>query len=315
MPTSTPTPGLDRIGLATIVSCYLVWGLFPLYFRLLSSAGAGEIIAYRASMTLLTCLGLIALWRGASRRLLVALRSRHTVGLLALAGGLIAVNWLVYVFGVNTGRTADAAIGYFLNPLVTVALGYVFLGERLRRLQLVSLAVAGAAVGLLVWAYGAFPWISLTLAFSFGFYGLIKKKVRADSLTGLTIETAAIVPASLAYLAWLGWRGQAVVSAGTPLDWGVFGLLVLTGPLTALPLLLFGVGAQRVPLTVVGLSQYIAPTMQFLIALLVFREPMPPVRFWAVGLVWVAVFLFVADALTAARRTRGRARRDRARTA
>ncbi|WP_371151885.1 EamA family transporter RarD [Buchananella felis] len=307
MPTSTPAPGLDRTGLVTIVSCYVVWGLFPLYFRLLNSAGAGEIIAYRASMTLLTCLTLIALWRGAGRRLLVALRSRRTVGMLALAGALIAVNWLVYVFGVNTGRTADAAIGYFLNPLVTVALGYVFLGERLRRLQLVSLGVAAAAVGLLVWAYGSFPWISLTLAFSFGFYGLLKKKVRADSLTGLTIETAAIVPACLAYLAWLGWQGRAVVSAGVPLDWGVFGLLVLTGPLTALPLLLFGVGAQRVPLTVVGLSQYIAPTMQFLIALLVFHEPMPPVRFWAVGLVWVAVFIFVADALAAARKARTRA--------
>ncbi|MDO4791290.1 MAG: EamA family transporter RarD [Buchananella hordeovulneris] len=304
MPNQTPAPKLDRLGLLTSISCYVLWGLFPLYFRMLNTAGAVEIIAYRATMTLLTCVVLISLLPGASRRLLLALRSRQTVLVLAVAGLLIACNWLIYIFGVNTGRTADAAIGYFLNPLITVALGYVFLGERLRRLQVVSLALAAIAVGVLVWAYGSFPWISLSLAFSFGFYGLIKKKARADTLSGLTLETAALVPLALAYLAWAGWHGSAVLARGVELDWFTFALLLGTGPLTALPLLLFGYGAQRLPLRVVGLTQYTGPTIQFFIALFVFREPMPPSRFWAVALVWVAVAIFVADALRAARKSR-----------
>lgn len=295
-------------GMAMVLGCYLLWGLFPMYFVLLSAAGSVEIIGHRLVWTLVTCLILVAL-RGAWAPLRRVLSSPRRLGVLAVSGALVTVNWLVYVYGVNTARTADAALGYFINPLVTVALAALVLGERLRPAQGAAVCLATAGVGVLVVAQGSLPWISLALAFSFGLYGLVKKRVGAqvDALTGLTVESAVVSPVALAYLVWLTARGADVLH-GPEASPALAGLLVLAGPVTAVPLLLFAAGTRRVPLSVVGLSQYIAPVLQFLVAWGVFHEEISPARWAAMILVWVAVGVFVLDVLyQAARRPRLRA--------
>lgn len=327
MPTTQPSPSEDRqpvnrpgrgapgapgatangSGMAMVVGCYLLWGFFPLYFHLLSAAGAVEIIGHRLIWTLATCLVLVAVTRGWSR-LRAVLRDGRLMGTLLVSGVLITLNWLIYVYGVNTGHTADAALGYFINPLVTVALAAIFLGERLRPAQGIAIALATAAVLVLVAMQHSLPWVSLGLALSFGFYGLVKKRVsaRVDSLTGLTVESLVVTPAALGYLGWLQATGAGALQgpSASPLL-GV--LLVVAGPVTAIPLLLFASGTARVPLTVVGLSQYIAPIMQFLLAWAVFHETITPARWAAMVLVWLAVAVFAADVVRqVARRPRPR---------
>ena len=271
-PTATPParPGaaatsasgtLDSTGMALVIGCYTLWGVFPLYFHLLSAAGSVEIISHRILWTLVSCLTLIALRRRWAQ-LVHVVRSPRLLGMLAVCGLLVSVNWLVYVYGVNSARTADAALGYFINPLVTVALASLVLHERLRPAHRVSIAFASAGVALLVMLQGSLPWISLALAFSFALYGLVKKQLGpdVDALTGLT-------------------------------------LLVVAGPVTAVPLLLFAAGTRRVPLSVVGMGQYIAPTIQFLLAWGAFHERIPPARWAAMVLVWAAVAVFIGDAV------------------
>ena len=221
---------------------------------------------------------------------------------------LVSVNWLIYVYGINTGRTADAALGYFINPLVTVALASLVLRERLRPVHRVSIGLATAAVALLVVLQGSLPWISLALALSFGLYGLVKKRMgpQVDALTGLTVESAVVCLAAAAYLGRLAWQGQSAWQ--DPHAGALLGALLLTaGPVTAVPLLLFAAGTRRVPLNVVGMSQYIAPIIQFILAWAVFHEAIPPARWAAMVLVWAAVAIFVADAVhQTARRPRSR---------
>ena len=224
-------------------------------------------------------------------------RTPRLLGALTVCGLLVSVNWLVYVYGVNTARTADAALGYFINPLVTVALASLVLHERLRPAHRVSIALAGAGVALLVVLQGSLPWISLVLAFSFALYGLVKKQLGpdVDALTGLTVESAVVTPIALAYLAY-GLAG-AVGLAGPDQGWWILALLVVAGPVTAVPLLLFAAGTRRVPLSVVGMGQYIAPTIQFLLAWGAFHERIPPARWAAMVLVWAAVAVFIGDAV------------------
>ena len=288
-------------GMAMVVGCYLLWGFFPLYFRLLDRAGAVEIIGHRLVWTLATCMILVILTRSAGR-LRPVLGSPRLLGALGLSGLLVSVNWLIYVYGVNTGRTADAALGYFINPLVTVALATAFLGERLRRAQAAAIGLACAAVAVLVAMAHSLPWISLGLALSFGCYGLVKKRVSGsvDALTGLTVESLVMAPAALIYLGRLQATGASAPQG--PHD-ALLGLgLVIAGPVTAVPLLLFASGTARVPLTVVGLSQYIAPCLQFLLAWLVFGEEISPARWIAMALVWLAVAIFAADVVHQVRR-------------
>ena len=194
-------------GVALVLGCYTLWGVFPLYFRLLADAGSVEIIGHRIVWTLVTCLGLVTVRRqwGRLRRIL---RSARLLGALTVSGLLVSVNWLIYVYGINTGRTADAALGYFINPLVTVALAALVLRERLRPVHRLSIGLATAAVALLVVLQGSLPWVSLTLALSFGLYGLVKKRIgpQVDALTGLTVESAVVCPAAVAYLGRLAWR-------------------------------------------------------------------------------------------------------------
>ena len=289
--------GLDGTGMALVVGCYTLWGASPLYFHLLADAGSVEIIGHRIVWTLATCLLLVAARRRWSQ-LVRALRTPRLLGTLAVSGALVSVNWLIYVYGVNTARTADAALGYFINPLVTVALASLVLHERLRPAHRVSIAFAGAGVALLVVLQGSLPWISLALAFSFALYGLVKKQLGpdVDALTGLTVESAVVTPAALAYLGHLTWQGQSAWQAPDH-GWWILALLVVAGPVTAVPLLLFAAGTRRVPLSVVGMGQYIAPTIQFLLAWGAFHERIPPARWAAMVLVWAAVAVFIGDAV------------------
>lgn len=287
----------DTSGVAMVLGCYLLWGMFPLYFHLLRSAGSVEIIGHRLVWTLVTCLGLTAVRRSwPALRAVVA--TPRLLGTLAVSGLLVSLNWLVYVYAVNSGRTADAALGYFINPLVTVVLAAIFLGERLRRAQGLAVGIAVVAIIVLVVAQGSLPWISLSLALSFGLYGLVKKRVgaRVDALTGLTVESGWMTPVALAYFAWLYAGGHGALQ-GTTASAGLALGLVLAGPVTAAPLLLFAAGTRRVPLSIVGLSQYITPVMQFLLAWAVFHEEISPARWVSTALVWVAVIVFVTDLL------------------
>jgi len=300
-PAPASTHGAEKqpagTGIALVLGCYTLWGAFPLYFRLLSEAGSVEIIGHRIVWTLATCLVLVAARRrwGRLRRVL---RTPHLLGALAASGLLISINWLIYVYGVNTARTADAALGYFINPLVTVALASLVLRERLRPVHRVSIGLAAVAVALLVALQGSLPWISLALAFSFGLYGLVKKRIgpQVDALTGLTVESAMVCPAAVGYLTWLSREGQSAWQAPDQ-GWQIMALLVVAGPVTAVPLLLFAAGTRRVPLSVVGMSQYIAPTIQFLLAWTAFHEQIPPARWAAMVLVWAAVAVFIGDAV------------------
>ncbi|MFN3865452.1 MAG: EamA family transporter RarD [Demequina sp.] len=289
---------LSRPGLAYGAGAYLIWGTFPLLMNALKPAGAVEITAHRAVWSLLLCAAIVALTRSWSR-LRAAVTDRHTLLSLCAAAVFIAINWLIYVYAVVTDHVNSAALGYYINPLFTVALGVVFLGERLRRLQLVAIGIAVVAVLVIGFGLGEFPWIALVLATSFGLYGLLKKRVggAVDAVTGLTVETAVLVPAAAAALVWIHQSGQATFlargEAGLGLGHDV--LMWSTGAFTAGALLLFAAGARRLPLYVTGLLQYIAPTLMFVLAVWHFGEPMPGSRWVGFILVWVALVVLTVD--------------------
>ena len=303
------TPGTSgRSGVLLGLGAYLMWGLFPLYFRLLQAAGAVEIILHRIVWSLLACALLLSLVRGwASVRAI----TRRQVLLLAAAAAVLSVNWGVFVHAVNSGQVVETSLGYFINPLVSVLLGVLLLGERLRPAQWVAVGIATTAVGVLTLDYGRPPWIAIALAGSFGSYGLLKNRVgrAVGALPGLSVETAVLAPVAVGGLVWLGVRGQSTFLVEGP---GLALLLAASGVLTALPLLLFAGAARRVPLSTIGLLQYITPVMQLLIGVLVFGEPMPPLRLAGFALVWVALAVFTVDGLRSAGRTRSAARVARA---
>ncbi|WP_425498915.1 EamA family transporter RarD [Oerskovia flava] len=304
---TAPRGGLDRWGLVTGAGAYVLWGAMPLYFPLLQPAGALEIIAHRIVWSLVVCLLLLA----ATRHLHAfrsVLRTPRTLGLFAVAGVLIATNWTVYVHGVLTGHVLDAALGYFINPLVTVLLAVVVLGERLRPVQWVAIGVGTVAVVVITLGLGRLPWISLTLAVSFGLYGLVKNRVgrTVHALPGLAVETAVLTPLAVVYLGWLAATGAGTFATE---GWGHSLLLASAGLVTALPLLLFSEAARRLPLSIVGMLQYLAPVLQFLVGLLVFGEDMPPARWAGFILVWLALVILTVDGLRHARVTRLAVRR------
>lgn len=289
---------LDRSGLLYGAGAYLIWGLFPLLMAALKPASALEITAHRAVWSLFVCLGVVAVMRS-WRRLKVALTNKRTLLTLAAAAGFVAVNWLLYVYAIVSDHVNSASLGYYINPLFTVALGVIVLGERLRRLQLVAIAIAIVAVLVIAIGLGEFPWLSLALATSFGIYGLLKKRVggRVDAVTGLTVETIVLFPIAVVGL-WI----ITATGNGTFLERGTEGfglshdlLLVSTGIFTAGALILFAAGARRLPLYVTGLLQYIAPTGMFILAVWHFNEPMPPSRWAGFALVWVALIVLTVD--------------------
>ncbi|MGV8977814.1 MAG: EamA family transporter RarD [Cellulomonas sp.] len=292
---SSTTAGSSRRGLVAGVGAYAIWGLLPLYFPLLAPAAAIEIIGHRVVWSLGFCLALLVVTR-TWPQYVAALRSRRTLGVLATAAALIAVNWTVYVYAVLADRVVEAALGYFINPLVTVLLAVVVLRERLRTLQWVALGFGAAAVVVIGASNNGVPWISLTLAFTFGTYGLIKNRIGRSigAITGLAVETTVLFPAALAYLVWLQVRGAAAFGAH---GLGHTALLVAAGVITATPLLLFSSAARRIPLSMIGLLQYLTPTMQFLLGVVYFHEHMPTARWVGFALVWVALVVSSVDGL------------------
>jgi chloramphenicol-sensitive protein RarD len=275
-----------------------MWGLFPLYWPLLKPAGAVEILAHRVFWSLVVML-LLVLVLGRSRHLRAVIATPRTFGILCLAALVIAVNWGTYIWGVNNGHVVETSLGYFINPLVTVLMGVVILGERLRRLQWIALGIAAVAVVGLTVEYGRPPWVALALAFSFGSYGLAKKKANVGAVESLTVETMVLVPVAAGYILWL--MDQGTSTFGTE-GLGHALLLTTTGIVTAVPLICFGAAATRVTLTTIGLLQYLAPTIQFALGVLLFREDMPPMRWIGFMLVWVALVIFTYEAIRNRRR-------------
>jgi chloramphenicol-sensitive protein RarD len=282
-----------------------MWGLFPLYFALLAGVGAVEVVAHRVVWSLAFCLVamvvLAAAGRGGAWRALRRL-TRRQVALLTAAAAVLSVNWGIFVYAVESGQVVQSSLGYFTNPLVSVVLGVLVLGERLRRVQWAAVAVAALAVIVLTVEDGELPWIALTLALSFGAYGLLKNRVGrgVGALPGMTVETAVLLVPALIVLGWLGVTGQGEFggSAGQSL------LLIGSGPVTAIALLIFAGAARRIRLSTLGLIQYVTPVMHLLVGLLVFGETMSAGRWAGFALIWLALVLLSADSLTAVRRRR-----------
>ncbi|MEZ0497850.1 EamA family transporter RarD [Sphingomonas sp. IW22] len=281
-----------RTGLMQAAGAYLIWGLLPLYFLLLKTVDAGEIVANRVIWSLALLFGIVALTRRGGR-LWLALTSGRTLRLLALSAALISVNWLVYIWSVQHAHVLEASLGYFLNPLVNVVLGVLVLRERLSRPQMAAVALAALGVLVLALQAGEGLWISLTLAISFGLYGLVRKVAPVESIEGLTIETLVLTPFAIAYLVWLD--GQGVLAFGG--DVTTTTLLAVAGVVTAIPLLLFAAGARRLPYSVIGLLQYLAPTLQFLLAITLLGEQMTTAHAICFALIWAGLAVFVMGSI------------------
>jgi len=296
-------PSSRAVGVASAAGAYLLWGVLPLYFLLLVPTGPWEVVAWRVLLSFVFCLVLLTVLRGWPAFLAIV-RDPRLLGWTALAGLLIYVNWQVFLIGTLTGHVVETSLGYFINPITTVLLGVFVLHERIRRLQWAAIGLAAVAVAVIVAVYGRFPWIALSLTVSFGVYGLVKKRIGAavDAVSGLTLESFWLIPIAVV---------QLLLVASTPegLTLGSHGaahavLLASAGVATAVPLLLFAAGTRRIDLTVIGMIQFITPVMQFLIGVLVLKEPMPAERWVGFALVWAAILVFVIDLLLAARRGR-----------
>lgn len=274
---------------------YMTWGLFPLFFHQLHGTGAVEILGHRIVWSFLT-VSVVLLARRRAGGFATLRADRRRAGRIALAAVLLATNWLVYVAAVNAGHVVDAALGYFVTPLVSVGIGVVVLKERLRPAQRVAVALGAVAVVVLTIGYGRVPWIALALAATFGTYGYLKKTiVLDDAFASMAAESAVLLPATL-----LGFAGAVVFGGG--IAFGSHGpkltvLLLMTGPVTAIPLVLFGVAARRIPLTWIGLLQYFTPVGQFVCGVLVFHEAVPPARLAGFVLVWGALVVLAVDAV------------------
>ncbi|SCG63100.1 EamA family transporter RarD [Micromonospora coxensis] len=293
-----------RLGYLYGFGAYLIWGFFPVYLKLLRPAGALEILAHRIVWSVVFVALVLAAMRNIGFLRALARRPRTLAGIGA-AAVLIGLNWGTYIYGVNSDRVVETALGYFINPLVVVLLGVFVLRERLRPAQWAALGVGALAVAVLTVDYGRLPYLALTLAFSFAGYGLVKKRLGLPAAEGLFVESAVLALPALAYLGWLASRGAATfgqVSAGHT------ALLVLAGAATAVPLMLFAGAANRLPLSGLGMLQYLAPILQLGCGVLIFDEPMPPARLAGFTLVWVALVIFTVDALHRGRRTRAAAR-------
>ncbi|MEU5876795.1 EamA family transporter RarD [Spirillospora sp. NPDC047279] len=284
------------------IAAYMLWGLFPLYWPLLKPAGALEILAHRIMWSLVAVLAVLAIRRNWDwiRRL-----TPRSLGVLTLAAVVITANWGVYIYAVNTGRTIEAALGYFINPLISVLFGVVIFRERLRPWQWLAIGLSVVAVAVLTADYGRLPWIALVLAFSFGTYGLLKKFANMPSAESLTVETTVLFVPALAYAIVLQAQGDATFGHE---GLGQAALLACAGLVTAIPLMLFNAAAVRIPLSTIGMLQYLAPALQFLIGLLVQHEEMPPSRWAGFLLVWAALVILTADGVRAGHRTRRAAR-------
>ncbi|MBN2125484.1 MAG: EamA family transporter RarD [Deltaproteobacteria bacterium] len=283
----------QRAGVFYGLAAFCFWGLVPVYFKAVGHVPPFEILCHRIVWSVAVTALLISIgrdWRG----LRAALASGKVLPVLFLSAALAATNWFVFIYAITTNRVLQTSLGYFINPLVNVLLGMIFLKERLRPLQGVSVLLAAAGTLNLAFSYGEFPWIALTLAFSFGLYGLLRKTVRIESVNGLFVETTLISPLALAYLVFIGARGGGAF--GSVDGWTTL-LLVLAGMVTSFPLVWFTCAARRLPYTTIGFLQYLAPSLQFLLAVLVYHEPFTMTHLVTFALIWSGLVVFVGDSL------------------
>jgi len=270
-------------GILSAALAFLCWGLFPLYFHAIGDVPPLQILSHRMVWSLLFLV------------MVLAVRQPRVFGSFAASALLLSVNWLIYIWAVNNGHVIEASLGYFINPLVSIVLGAMLLKERLRRTQWMAIGVAALGVAWLTWQAGSVPWVALALAVSFGGYGLLRKTAALGALEGLSFETMVLFPLAAGYVAWLSMHGQNAFlntdSNTTRL------LLVAAGPITAIPLLLFASGARKIPLSIVGLLQYMSPTLQFLLGVWLFHEAFTPDRLVGFVLIWLALALFAAEGL------------------
>ena len=291
---------LNRSGLISAVTAYVLWGTLPLYFLLVAPTGPFELVALRVVFSLVFCALLLTVTR-AWKPFITLLTTPRISLTMALAGALIFVNWQTYVYGVLSGQVVEAALGYFINPIVTVFLGVFFLRERLRVIQWISVAISMVAVLVLAVGGSGVPWIALTLAFSFGFYGYIKKRVgpQVDAVAGLTLETTWLLPVAVIQLVVVGLTTGLTIGTVSPVHTA---LLVGTGVITAVPLLFFAAASRRLPLVWMGFIQFFAPVIQFLVGVLILHEEMPVERWVGFALVWLALVILTTDMAIGARR-------------
>lgn len=288
-------------GVLSGLGAYLAWGFFPVYFKALQAVPSLEVVAHRMAWSFVFA-GLLITLRRDWKVIRQAGSRPRVLGLYALAGLLLGINWLVYVHAVQSGQVVEASLGYFINPLVSVLMGVIFLRERLRPWQWVAVGLAAAGVIYLTAEYGAVPWISLALALSFASYGLVKKLSPLGSLRGLTLETAVMFLPATAYLLFLESQGSGAFGHS---GWNTTLLLAISGVVTSLPLLLFATAAQRIPLSLIGLLQYLTPSVQFLLGVLVYREPFSPGQLVGFSIIWLALVVFTGEGFTAMRKAAG----------
>jgi chloramphenicol-sensitive protein RarD len=287
-------------GIAYASLAFFCWGLFPLYFHAIADVPSLEILAHRMLWSLLF-LSIVLCARRQWKWLAQLLRQPRVVAGFIASALLLSSNWFIYIWAVNNGHVIDASLGYYMTPLVNIVLGFMLLHERLRRLQWLAVALAGAGVAWLAWQTGQMPWVALLLAGTFGAYGLMRKTAVLGALEGLSFETLILFPAACGYLAWLWWHGQSAF-IGAASD-GTRALLVASGPITAIPLLLFAAGARRLPLSLLGLLQYLAPSMQLLLGVWLFGETFSSARLIGFIGIWTALVLYAAEGLWHARRS------------
>lgn len=282
-----------RSGILYAALAFLCWGLFPLYFHALDEVPPLQILAHRMVWSLAFLLILLILRR--QWKWLEQVRQPRVFFSFVLSALLLSANWLVYIWSVTNHHVIEASLGYFINPLVNIMLGYLILKERMRPAQWAAIAVAALGVGWLTWQAGTVPWIALILAFSFGAYGLLRKTAALGALEGLSFETMVLFPLAAGYVVWLTVNGQNVflTTGSATTQW----LLVMAGPFTAIPLLLFATGARKIPLSILGLLQYLSPTLQFLLGVLLFKEAFTADRLVGFALIWGALILFVGEGL------------------
>jgi len=278
-------------GILYAFGAYATWGLFPIYWKWLKTIPALQLISHRIIWSFAMLFAVILATRQFAAFRAETIKPR-VLRIYLIAAILIGVNWLTYVWAVNSGFVVESSLGYFINPLISVLLGVIFLRERLRPMQWVPVILAAVGVTYLTISYGRLPWIALTLAFSFGTYGLVKKTAPLGSLYGLTLETGILFIPALGYLLFMGFTGTgAFLNTSATIDW----LLIGAGVITTIPLLMFASAAKRIPLTMIGLMQYIAPTLQFLLGVLLYKEPFSHTQLIGFGIVWVALIIFVLE--------------------
>ena len=286
-------------GLFYALACYITWGLFPLYWKLLVHVPSQQILAHRIIWSVVFLIAMLLVLR--NRNFLVYLKRPRTLGLLFITGTLVGGNWFVYIYAVNHDHIVEASLGYYINPLVNVLFGVLFLKERLGKLKLIAVAFALAGVAWLAFHIGRVPWISLFLAFSFALYALFRKKANLESLPGLLIETLLLSPMALYYLWFVNQQGSGVFLHASLL---INFLLILGGPVTAIPLFWFGKAATRIPLSTIGFIQYLSPTLQLMLGVLVYREPFSPVYLASFMLVWTALVIYSVSLMREYRKRR-----------